>query len=146
MSDDWRDHDFNSGEEDDQIPPPPGADDDYYETFDNETTSEDEYPIPAEPNFPTQDGMYPGQLTEDQWLAWKYLVEIDAVQPSQIRGIAFASLYETVGWLQEIGLLGFSKVVFSGGFYYPAIGESDEINAADDQGDATDWDFDPVNY
>jgi len=128
MPDDWQDHDFNGGEWWQQWPPPPGGSDDYYESFSTEGNNTPDFPLPIEPNYPTIDSMLPGQMTGDQSDAFEYLVDIDAVEPSQIRGIAFQSYYEAVEWLQAIGLLGFSSVVFSGGFYYPAIGESHGID------------------
>lgn len=146
MPDDWQNHDFNGGEWWQQIPPPPGSDDNYYETFDDDLDRLPDYNIPVEPNFPTPDNMYPGQLTGDQSAAWDYLVDINTINPAQIRGIAFSDYYEAIEWLAEIGLLGFSKVIFSGGFYYPVIGDSDGGEAADEQTDATDWDFEGGSY
>lgn len=130
---DWADDD---DQWEDGQPPPPGWSDEGGVERDDSDSAPDDDNIGGGENYPTAGeefiGGYPGELKD----AWDYLMDIDKVDPANIRGLGFASIYEAVSWMESVGVLGFSAVVQSGGLYFPVIGDSDEaIETDEEQGD-----------
>lgn len=134
-------------------PPPPGEESDYYDAFDgNDQDSErpdDWWAIPNEPDYtdPSWDDNF--GASDEVYDAWDYLMDIDNVDPANVRGLAFESLYEAVDWLASIGVLGFSGVIMVDDLFYPVIGEY-EIEGGDDGGTPEEEDgspdFEPIPF
>ena len=137
MSDEW-----GGGEWWEIWPPPFGSDDgdDYNESFDGELPEDwDSLSIiPPELDYPEYS--YEEEMGLDAQFtdAWDFLTDIDNVDPGNIRGVGFESIYEAVEWLQAIGVLSFSSVIYQDDLYYPVIGEYD--NEGTTESDAGDFD------
>lgn len=106
---DWEDPEDDDNDEDGDGLPSPDDDD-----LDDITRG---IPFPSE----FEDG---DPIDEELLNPLDYLMDIDSVDPTNIRGIAFATLEECISWMQEIGVISFSSAVYMGGAYHPVIGES----------------------
>lgn len=138
MTDDWLDWSDQDDQWEGGQPPPDGyhgGDDDYTDDANEEP---EDLNVGSNENYPTQGeefiGGYPAEIGD----VYKYLMDFDKVDPANIRGLAFSTLYECVSWMESIGVLGFSVVVEIGGFYHPVIGEYEKTSDSGDEGNNND--------
>lgn len=124
MSDNY---DWGGGDWWDELPPNNSGEWDDWENEGDDYWGfipEDIPPVPDFPEYDPQQSRPDDYIPESVYDAWDFLVDLSGVDPSQIRGTAFNTIYEAVSWLEGLGLLGFSSVVQSGDFFYPVVGDS----------------------
>lgn len=135
------DIDWGGGEWWQELPPPPDEppDEEGGEWFDDEDFSPDD--VPPEPEWFAYSSLDPTEgddLPEEVYDAWDFLVDMGKVNPAEIRGTAFTTVYEAFNWLQGLGLLGFSSITYSDGFYYPVVHKDSQGNIIEDVSDTYD--------